>query len=149
MSLHDDIMATIDKLVAETDGNGAVYISPTAIAMDVHAEYGGTEEDEHIQYASIEHFKQMARQRLRKRFDPVSQDAMDVQDDMFSGELQKRYPIPRAKDEEPQYKLRWLLTDDERSFNLSRMRKAANRLLAHADAFEAEWRSKKYSSGAL
>jgi hypothetical protein len=147
MSLHDDIMATIDKMVADTDANGAIYISPTAIAMDVHDQFGSADEDVHIQYASIEHFKQMARQRLRKRFDPVSQDAIDSQEDMFSGELQKRYPIPIAKGEEPQYKLRWMLTDDERSFNLSRMRKAANRLLSHADAFEAEWRSQKYSQG--
>lgn len=147
MSLHDEIMATIDQLVAATDAHGAVYISPTAIAMDVHAQYGGDDEDEHIQYASIEHFKQMARKRLSKRFDPVSQEAMEAQADMFSGELQKRYPIPRQKGEEPQYKLRQLLTDSERSFNLDRMRKAANSLLAHADAFEAEWRSQKFAAG--
>lgn len=147
MSLHDDIMSTIDDLVAKTDDKGAVYISPTAVAMDVYSVYGDPDEDEHIQYASIEHFKQLARRRLSKRYDYASQEAMEAQSDMFSGELQKRYPIPRQRGEEPQYKLRWLLTDLERSFNLDRMRKAANSLLAHADAFEAEWRSQQYAAG--
>lgn len=31
--------------------------------------------------------------------------------------------------------------------NINRMRKAASSLLAHADAFEAEWRSRRYAAG--
>jgi|688.fasta_scaffold167928_4 hypothetical protein len=147
MSLHDDITSTIDQLVADADTNNAVYASPTAIAVDVHSIYGDDDEDDHIKYASIEHFKHMARKRLARRYDYASQEALESQDDMFSGELQQRYPIPRKLGEEPQYKLRHLLTDVERAFNLEKMRRTASSLLAHADAFEAEWRSQKFSMG--
>lgn len=147
MSLHDEIMTTIDNLIVIADTNNAVYASPTAIAVDVHNIYGSENEEDHIKYAALEHFKHMSRKRLSKRYDYASQEAIEAQSDMFSGELQKRYPIPRQRGEEPQYKLRWMLTDSERTFNLNRMRKAANSLLAHADAFEAEWRSQKYSQG--
>ena len=73
---------------------------------------------------------------------------MEFQDDMFSGVLQKRYPIPRAENEEPQYKIRQLLTDEESLYIVTILRKKANSLNAHADHFEMDWKERQQKRNA-
>lgn len=122
---------------------GAIIVSPSGLAHRVFEVFSSGGEDARIQYVSVEHLKHMARQFLRKRHDPDSDEseAYDAQGSLFSGALQDRYPIPRKSGEEPVYKLRQFLTDEERAWNVEQLRKSAGARLRHADALEGEARS--------
>lgn len=123
--------------------DAAILVSPSGLAHRVFETFTTGDEDARIQYACLEHMKQMARAYLRRRNDPDSDDseAYDGQGSLFSGALQDRYPLPRNGDEEPVYKLRQHLSPEERAWNVEQLRKSAGARLKHADALEGEGRS--------
>lgn len=144
MNQHQRIMGEMERQYEAM--RDAVIVSPSALAHRAFEAFSHGDEDPHIQYASVEHMKHMARKFLATRKDPNSDESdayasrqpsfdLGVQ---FSGQLQDRYPLPRKAGEEPVYKLRALLTPDERSFNVDVLRKGARARLEHADALEAE-----------
>lgn len=121
----------------------AVLVSPSGLAHMVYEAFCDGSEDAHIQYASLEHLKHMARVYLAKHKDPDADESEAYQSEMdlgfsFSGQLQDRYPLPRKKGEEPVYKLRQDLTEDERAWNVAQLRKSGLARLEHARALEAE-----------
>lgn len=123
----------------------ATIISPASLAHGVYEEFTTGEEDLHIQYASLEHMKHMARVFLARQKDADGDEnpthAMQGDLDLgigFSGKLQDRYPLPRKAGEEPVYKLRSELTELERAWNVKQLRKSAQARQEHADALEAE-----------
>lgn len=138
MSLHETIVTSITRFIEAR--NDCAIISPVAVAVALLDEYGSGALEPHIEYASLEHFKQMARRSLAHRFTDEGEEnpAYSSQGELFSGHLQDRYPLPRRKGEDTQYKLRSLLTAEERAWNVATLRKSANARLAHADALEAE-----------
>lgn len=143
MSTHHQIMAEIARQY--TFLSDAVIISPSALAHRAFEAFSSGEEEPHIQYASLEHLKHMARVFLAKRKDADGDenDAHFAQGEMdfgtsFSGQLQDRYPLQRKAGEEPAYKLRQHLTAEERAWNAAQLRKSARARLEHADALEAE-----------
>src|SRR5262245_15999905 len=142
MTIREDITTAMSQWI---DARGEVtVISPTALAVATmrYFEDGGIEP--HVEYTSLEHFKQIARTVLAHRYDDEGEDnpAYDSQGELFSGYLQDRYPLPRKQGGEPQYKLRQLLTAAERSWNVEQLRKSAMARLEHADALEAEGRGR-------
>lgn len=125
----------------------AVIIAPSALAMQIFHVFANGEEEPHVQYTSVEHLKQMARDFLRKRkgtdseqSEAYKQAEFDIPE-MFTGKLQDRYPLPRKMGEEPVYKLRNQLTVDERNWNVMQLRKSGDARHQHADALEAEGKS--------
>lgn len=143
MNQHQQIMEVMERLY--DDLSGAIMISPSALAAKAYEHFRAKKKiDPHIQYASVEHLKDMARAFLRKRNDP-SDDGSEAytQDEFsFSGKLQRRYPMPHKRGEEPQYKLREYLTPEERAWNVDQLRKSGQSKLEHADAMEAEGQKK-------
>lgn len=137
MSLHDDIVQEARQVIARMQTSNAAYISPTAVAISVHAAFGSETEDPHMTYLAIEQCKQIARRELAGKFSFEGDDNIAHQGDMFSGVLQDYYPLPRKRGDEPQYKLRSLLTSSEREWNINQLRKSARARLEHADALEA------------
>lgn len=143
MSIHEDITVAMHQFIdARRD---AAIISPTAVASAVLGNFKADEKVEvHIEYASLEHLKHIARRILAGRFEDEGEDNPvygGEQGELFSGHLQERYPVPRRQGIEPQYKLRSLLTAAERAWNVRILRKSADARMAHADALEAEARS--------
>lgn len=143
MNQHQRIMG---EMAAQYEAfSDAVIVAPSGLAHRVFESFCSGEEEEHIQYASLEHLKHMARVFLAKRKDPdadeseayVRQGSLDL-DVSFSGRLQDRYPLPRKDGEDPAYKQRHLLTSEERAFNVALLRKSGRARLHHADALEAE-----------
>jgi hypothetical protein len=140
---HQRIMSEIARqyeFLAE-----AVLVSPSSLAHRAFEAFSTGEEELHIQYTSLEHFKQMSRDFLRRRKTPDGEEneAHSAQGEMdlgtrFSGKLQDRYPIPRPNGEEPAYKRRFDLTPEERRWNVRQLRRSAGARLEHADALEAE-----------
>lgn len=143
MSLHDDIVTEMHRLV---DQNDADIITPTSLAHAVQTKYQRGPVEPHIEYTSLEHFKQIARKVLSGRLDDGSEENEAYQGELFSGMLQMRYPIPRKKDEEPAYKLREMLTEDEVRWNITTLRKSAEARLEHADALEAWHMARKLAA---
>jgi len=117
----------------------AEIIAPEALAFRVFESLASGDEDARIQYVSVEHLKQMARAFLRRNNDPDSDEspAYESGGDLFSGTLQHRYPV-RGDGGQHVYKLRYMLTEEERAMNVERLRKSAGARLKHADALEAE-----------
>lgn len=143
MNQHQQINAEFERQY--TFLSDAISIMPSALAHRVFETFSTGDEEPHIQYASLEHLKHMARVFLarRKDADGDMNEAHSAQPEFdlgisFSGKLQDRYPLPRKADEEPAYKLRAELTPDERAWNVSQLRKSARARLEHADALEAE-----------
>ncbi len=143
MNQHKRIMGEIARQYEAF--SDAVIVSPSALAHQCFEAFATGDEDQHIQYTSIEHLKQMARDYLRSRHDAdgANNPSHCAQGEMdfgvkFSGQLQPRYPLPRKKGEEPVYKLRSELTSEERAWNVSQLRKSAQARQEHADALEAE-----------
>jgi hypothetical protein len=83
--------------------------------------------------AALLEFRQIARSRLRKRFDdaPIQEDdgQLELLDD---GTLQDRYPLPPKDGEDPQYKLLDLLSEDELQYNITRLTQTGRARITHA-----------------
>ena len=135
MSLHDDINQTLRRELESLEG--VLGIRPDTLALRTVAAFNGESADPHVRYGCTEHFKQMARRLLANRYDPDGAENDAHQGDMFSGHLQQRYPIPRSANEEPEYRLRELLTPDELDWNIGQLRKSADARLRHADALQS------------
>lgn len=144
MSLHETISADIHAIIE--DQGGVASISPTTVALALTAKYATQRLDPPIHYASLEHFKQMARKALSGRFGTESDDAQAYQAELFSGHLQVRYPTPHKRGEDPVYKLLEALTDDDVAWNLQALQRSAKARLLHADALRAWHQSRKQAA---
>ena len=137
MSEHAEIMSAMQEQMEAIDS--AISIMPKSLAHATYCEISPDQgEDRLISYLTVAMLTAMARKLLGKRFGHESDETDAYQGDLFSGALQARYPIPRANGEEPTYKLRLHLTEDERAWNVNQLRKSAQSRLEHADALEAE-----------
>lgn len=137
MSLHESVVTDLQRIVAES---GADIITASSLALSVLHRYAPAGLDSRVEYLSLEGLKHLARNVLSGRYNADSDEAEAYhgQGEMFSGHLQARYPLARKKGEDQGYKLRHLLTPEERAWNVSYLRKAGSARLAHADALEAE-----------
>lgn len=142
MNQHQRITAEMHKQYEAM--REAVLVAPSGLAHRVFETFASGNEAPQVEYASLEHLKHMARVFLAKKKDPDSDEseAYAAQGELpgfsFSGKLQDRYPLPRKSGEEPVYKLRQLLTREERAYNVKALRKGADARNEHADALEAE-----------
>ncbi len=141
MSLHEDIQQRIGAALEKADAQGMRDLSPSWIANQVYEIYGRPSTEIHIQYACIEHLKQMARKFLASKFNPDSLESRAYQGDLFSGTLQARYPTPRKQGEEPVYKPLNTLSASEFDWNINQLTKSADARVKHADALRGykEW----------
>lgn len=135
MSMHEELTDSINREI-ESLGS-AIALSPTTVALAVQRHFSATPIEPHIQYTSLEHIKHMARRILAGRFQPDGEDNDSHQQDMFTGHLQDRYPIPHQRGEDPIYKHREALTAKELRWNVEQLRKSAAARLRHADALQA------------
>jgi hypothetical protein len=130
--MEHQIKETIGQLIDSlTD---AVRIRPSNIAEAVYFEYDPQEAAPiEIKYAAICHYKQLAREALRGKFEADNSG----QPDLFPG-LQDRYPEPRNDKVEPSYIRREDMSGATARFNIDRLRAEAETKLKHADALE-QW----------
>lgn len=140
MSLHETIVADLHGLI--DDHAGADIISPASVALALQQRYGLVGVHAAINYGSLQHFKQMARQALRGRFDSEGDLSEAYQGELFSGHLQVRYPVPHKQGDDPTYKLRESLTDAEVRWNVQALQRSADARMKHARALEA-WRQSR------
>lgn len=129
--MYQEIEQMIRSIIDKFEGD----IGPSTIAMQALESFGGASAEPHVRYAAIEHFKQISRGVAARQWDPVDGDESEsYQDDMFSGHLQDRYPIPHKTGEDPTYRRRELLTSAELDWNITHLEKSADARLRHADA---------------
>lgn len=137
MSEHAEIMTVMQSQVEALDS--AVFIMPNALAAATYQEISPDQSEARlVGYLTLQMLTVMARKLLGKRFSLESDETDAYDGDLFSGALQRRYPLPRPSGQEPVYKLREHLTEEERAWNVSQLRKSARARLEHADALEAE-----------
>lgn len=130
------VRSVIQQLMADESTLG---ISPSLVARSAYTALLRNVSDVPlpIEWAAIEQLKQTARAELRGKLGHESDANETYQGDMFSGHLQKFYPVRTAVDADPIYKLRDLMTHEEAAQNVRALRKQANARVAHADALEA------------
>jgi len=115
-------------------------ISPAWIATQVMCAIHFKPELHRLGYVGCHlQIRQMTRQELRRRLDPIEAIEASVrgEDDLFPETLQERYPKKTHPHEEPVYVLRDEMSDEDVAFNVARMRRGGRALLKHADALEA------------
>lgn len=137
MNLHENLNSMMLQFIESCDD--CVAVMPSAVAAATFARLKTGKLDPHIEYATLEHLKGMGRKLLAKRFEPEGEDnpAYSDQGEMFNGNLQRRYPVPRKRGEDPTYKLLEHLSDAELDWNIARHGKIANSHTAHMDALAA------------
>lgn len=135
MSIHEEVNAAIYQAI-EVLGS-AIALSPTTLALSVQRKFSEDHIEPHVQYTSLEHLKQMARKVLARRYEPDGEDNAAHQGELFSGQLQDRYPIPLKRGDDPVYKSRDQLSPTEVAWNIDQLRKSAAARLRHADALQA------------
>jgi hypothetical protein len=96
-------------------------------------------------YGCYQHLLELARARLRGRFDPAARAKLylDGQSDLFGDALQDRYPRrPRREFDgswaDPEYVLREHLSEADRWFNIDRLDHVSGATRRHRNALEAE-----------
>lgn len=137
MSEHAEVMTALQRSLDALDS--AIMVMPRALAVAAYRDIAPEQEQARlVEYLTVEKLTDMARKLLGKRFSHASDESEAYQGELFSGTLQRRYPLPRQDGEEPAYKLREHLTPDERAWNVEQLRKSARARLEHADALEAE-----------
>lgn len=137
-SLHDQVMQQM-RLTADAMGTAHVSrISAQTLAIKVFDHYAACPIETHIEWTSIQHLKQMAREVVR-RWEPHEQAARhaDGQGDAFSDLLQDRYPASHRNGEEPEYVLREFMSHNDVIYNAHRMDKMGDHLKEHARALLA------------
>lgn len=137
-------MSESDRLAEEVaracDFNASVTsIDPAMIADRVMASIEAVFEDNPLEWVGCHlHVRQLARSYLRGRFAPESKQNGDSENDLFPETLQDRYPCRPRPESEPVYTLRSSLSEEDRWYNIDRLRKTAVALVKHSNAFEAE-----------
>jgi len=134
-TLHDDISRTMLSIL-ETQLSRQT-VSPSTLAQFAMRQYDGASLEPHIEYASLEHFKHIARTLVARTLDADADESVAYQGELFSGQLQTHYPKARKRGEEPVYIPREAMTRDDVRFNCERLRKSGQARFDHADALEA------------
>lgn len=137
--MHESILAVMTRYIE--DRRDCVILSPAAVASATFQGFNDEAIEPHIEYASLEHFKHMARKVLGRRFDHESDEnpAYAEQGELFSGDLQERYPAARKKGEDPTYKRLGDLSEDDFEWNVRALRRSAKARALHADALQSYW----------
>jgi hypothetical protein len=147
MSDEEELASIIERVI-ELYGSSE-DVSPAWIATQAMVLIEFSRELHRLGYAGCHlELRQIARAKLRKRFDPTSiaDDDADDQPDFFPETLQERYPKARTKkSEEPIYRKLDALTDEDVRYNVGRMRRASGALERHADRLQA-WHTGRSSA---
>ncbi len=130
MSLHEDIQQKMRVALVQASEQEMDHLSPSWMATQIYEAYRSPSDDAHVQYACIEHFKQMARKLLASKFHPDRDEI--AQGELFPETLQARYPIQKKRGEEPVYKFLEALSELEGYWNVDQLRKAGRSRLKHA-----------------
>ena len=93
-----------------------------------------------VKIAALQYLKQLARQVLRGKFEPLEGNA--DQHELWP-DLQTRYPVLRQNsDAEPTYVKLELLNGNDALWNINRLRKEADTKIKHANALE-QWAAER------
>jgi hypothetical protein len=133
MTAEDRLLAAVQGVIDRKGDQSE--LSPAWIATETMDVIGFPRQLHELGYIGCHlALRQIARGKLRRQFDPVD---IAESDDLFPETLQDRYPRRPRRGQEPLYVLRDDMSDDDVSYNVARMRRAASGLLRHADALEA------------
>lgn len=138
MTARAEILTIMEDIIRHMDSE--VTIRPDSIALGVYSQISYKDEqiDPLLEYASLEHLKQLARSALAGKFNPATDTSSPATEDMFDGVLQKRYPVKHTPKEQPVYKLRSSMTPEELRWNAEQLEKSGQARLKHARALLAE-----------
>ena len=113
-----------------------VSVSPTWLATECMMQLDPERRSHALEYKMAHlQFRQIARGICAGHWEAPDEEAGE-EHDLFP-DLQKRYPIHRPKDSEPEYVLLEHLSGIDIAFNVGRLRSEAVAKLKHADALEA------------
>ena len=138
--MTDDLTTQITQILRDEylalDDAGAVSIDPTYLAEHARKRLDPNNESPALMsWAAVLEFRQLARSICRARL-KAEEESVEQQADLFSGQLQGRYPAVRHGRE--QYVLRSELTLAERMQNITRLLAEAESKQRHARALQAE-----------
>jgi hypothetical protein len=146
MSNQDALSSQLDSLISEVlePLSHVDIIDVKRVADEVDRKIDPAQVSPALKsYCSTMQIRARVRQSLARRYDPTAKAEQYIKgerDDLFEGLLQDRYPVKRKGDKG--YALRDIMNELDVAFNTSRMRKAGDSLVQHADALEAWHKSR-------
>lgn len=132
----DDIRNAVAKVIVENGDEGRIAASWVAHRVMTMLD-PSRQSVPSVYWGCNEHVKQEAGLQLRGRY--RSNEIEDGQHDLFP-ELQKRYPQARKRGEEPCYVKLELMSEEDKDYNVARLRSEADTKQRHADALEDWWK---------
>lgn len=121
-------------------------ISPAWAATEamkiIKADHLQKEKDENshtLYFLAHLQFRQIARNLCSKLFeDKDDTGTTEKENSFFPPTLQPRYPVQRKNGDDPRYRLREHMTEDDYIYNIKRMRAEGKAKVEHADLLEDE-----------
>ncbi|WP_250518523.1 hypothetical protein [Caballeronia sp. ATUFL_M1_KS5A] len=87
-------------------------------------------------YGFLQFIMTLARDECGRNYSAESNETAAIQGDMFTGVLQRRYPLPHKRGDVPVYRLLEHLTPEQVRWNAEQHRKVGHAHLRHAEALE-------------
>lgn len=88
-------------------------------------------------YGFTQFLLDVTRRELARNYHADSEETSAIQRELFTGVLQRRYPIPHKRAENPQYLLLEVLSANQVRWNAGQHRKVGRAHMKHADALDS------------
>jgi hypothetical protein len=87
-------------------------------------------------YGFLQYIVTIAREECARNYSAESNETAAIQAELFTGTLQRRYPLPHKRGDVPVYRLLEHLTREQVRWNAAQHRKVGNAHLKHAEALD-------------
>ncbi|KIG08601.1 hypothetical protein [Caballeronia concitans] len=133
---RDAIVRTVRSTITALEVENLDCVECNAVATRARAALESGHESLCARYGFTQFLLDVTRRELARRYGAQSEDTRAIQGELFTGVLQRRYPIPHEQRENPQYVLLEVLTTPQVHWNAAQHRKVGRAHLKHADALE-------------
>jgi len=133
---RDRIVQRVRKTILALDRRKVKDIDYTPVARHVQRKLESGNGTVVERYGFLQFILTIARDECVRNYGHESDETASIQGDMFTGVLQRRYPLPHKRGDTPVYRLLEHLTPAQIRWNAEQHRKVGHAHLRHADALD-------------
>jgi hypothetical protein len=134
---RDVIVRTVREAILYLERKDVQRVECNTVANRARAVLESGNESICARYGFVQFLLEVTRRELARNYGAESDETHAIQGDMFTGLLQRRYPVPHERGDNPQYVLLELLTPQHVRWNAQQHRKVGAAHVRHADALDA------------
>jgi hypothetical protein len=134
---REKIVRRVRRTIIALDRRGVKDIDYIPVARHVQRKLASGKGNIIEQYGFLQFILGIARDECARNYGTESEETAAIQGDMFTGVLQRRYPLPHKRGDKLVYRLLEALTPEQVRWNAQQHRKVGHAHLHHADALDA------------